>query len=666
MFGKLRPGLFLGRFIMHAFRRAALRALLVLAALFAAPVIAADPLPLSAYGDLPALESGSLSPGGNLALLGQFKGKRMLVILDPSLKPLKAMEVPADLKVRDITWVGDESVLVERTETVKLDTERFTASKGEIPNVMIVPVDNSKPVQTVFADERKMVKAVFYGPYIRSVGGKWYGYFGGREMAEVGEGRYEYQGSPTSLYAVDVLTNQPKRVGHGTVGGIWRDWLLDSAGEIAATLDWRVGSHDWTLQNKSGDLIASGNQPKGEVSLVAFGKDGKTAIYSEVDASKTTVWYEVPLDGSAKATEFLPDETIDSWYVQPFTSRMIGYRPDDAQGAIVFFDPAMQAMSDGIMKAYAGINPRFQAWTPDFHKVLLTTNGNGDSGTWYLLDTVSKQAQLIGQERPQIGARVGPISTVDYKAADGTELRGILTLPLGRPAKNLPLVVFPHGGPHAEDFAQFDWWAQAFASRGYAVFQPNFRGSTDRDEAFMRAGYGQWGRKMQTDISDGLAELVKRGVADPKRACIMGASYGGYAALAGVTLQQGLYRCAVAVAGVSDLKMMYDSELYESGRNRFLKTNLKEDLGDPSTLAEVSPRRYAARADAPILLIHGQDDTVVPFQQTTVMADALKDAGKPYEMVVLNKEDHWLSRAETRKQMLEAAVAFVEKNNPAD
>jgi dipeptidyl aminopeptidase/acylaminoacyl peptidase len=651
---------------MHAFGRAALRALLALAALSAAPVVAADPPPLSAYGDLPALEQGSLSPGGNLALLGQFKGKRMLVLFDPSLKPLKAMEVPADLKVRDMTWVGDESVLVERSETVKLDTARFTASKGEIFNVMIVPVDNARPVRTVFADERRMVKAIFGGPYIRSVDHKWYGYFGGREMADIGEGHYEYQGSPTSLYAVDVLSNEPRRIGGGTVSGLWRDWLLDANGEIAATLDWREGNHEWILENKAGQTIASGSQPKGDVGLVAFGKDGKTAIYSEVDESDTTVWYQVPLDGSARPVEFLPDEAIDSWYLQPFTSRMIGYRPDDSAGAVVFFDPAMQAMADGIMKAYAGINPQIAAWTPDFHKVLLTTNGNGDSGTWYLLDTVNKQAQRIGLERPLIGAWVGPISTIDYKAADGTDLRGILTLPPDRPGKNLPIVVLPHGGPHAEDFARFDWWAQAFASRGYAVFQPNFRGSTDRDEAFEHAGYGQWGRKMQTDISDGLAELVRRGIADPKRACIMGASYGGYAALAGVTLQHGLYRCAVAVAGVSDLKMHYDSELYRRGGSRFLKANLEEELGDPDTFDEVSPRRHASLADAPILLIHGKDDTVVPFAESTAMADALKDAGKPYEMVVLEKEDHWLSRAETRQQMLEAALSFVEKYNPSN
>src|SRR6202007_2715282 len=132
----------------------------------------------------------------------------------------------------------------------------------------------------------------------------------------------------------------------------------------------------------------------------------------------------------------------------------------------------------------------------------------------------------------------------------------------GREAKGLPLVVMPHGGPEAHDRPGFDWWAQAFASRGYAVFQPNFRGSDGSGDAFRDAGFGQWGRKMQTDISDGVAELARRGIVDPKLVCIVGASYGGYAALAGVTLQHGLYRCAVSYAGVANMDSMqiYDTD----------------------------------------------------------------------------------------------------------
>src|SRR5690606_24784686 len=190
-------------------------------------------------------------------------------------------------------------------------------------------------------------------------------------------------------------------------------------------------------------------------------------------------------------------------------------------------------------------------------------------------------------------------------------------------------------GPTGQDDPEFNWWAQAFASRGYAVFQPNFRGSTNRTESFRRAGNGEWGRGMQTDLSDGMAALAREGIVDPSRACIMGASYGGYAALAGVTLQQGLYRCAVAVAPVSDLKLMHDTEYTESGKSRVVRNSLLEQLGPRSNLEEISPRRLAHKADAPILLIHGRDDTVVPFEQSQKMADALKDAGKPYRLVDL-------------------------------
>lgn len=299
--------------------------------------------------------------------------------------------------------------------------------------------------------------------------------------------------------------------------------------------------------------------------------------------------------------------------------------------------------------------------------MLVRTSGNGDSGTWYIVDIRELAAKAFGVERPSIGPdQVGPISVFSYTAGDGLEMDGILTLPPGREAKDLPVVIYPHGGPAGQDDPEFAWLAQAFASRGYAVFQPNFRGSTNRDESFRRAGNGEWGRRMQTDLSDGMAALAKERIVDPSRACIMGASYGGYAALAGVTLQQDLYRCAVAVAPVSDLKLMYDTEYSESGESRVVKNSLLEQLGPRSSLEEISPRRFAHKADAPILLIHGRDDTVVPFEQSQKMADALKDSGKPYRLVDLGNEDHWLSLSETRKRMLEAAMAFVQEYNPAD
>jgi dipeptidyl aminopeptidase/acylaminoacyl peptidase len=176
---------------------------------------------------------------------------------------------------------------------------------------------------------------------------------------------------------------------------------------------------------------------------------------------------------------------------------------------------------------------------------------------------------------------------------------------------------------------------------------------------------------MQTDISDGVVNLAGQGLIDPKRACIVGASYGGYAALAGVTVQQGLYRCAVSYGGISDLNAFLfwlapaDSD-DRTARARYERKFIGAKSNDDPALKDLSPARLAERADAPVLLIHGADDTVVPIAQSQQMQRALQKAGKPVDFVQLKGEDHWLSRDTSRKAMLEAAVAFVARYNPAE
>jgi dipeptidyl aminopeptidase/acylaminoacyl peptidase len=204
------------------------------------------------------------------------------------------------------------------------------------------------------------------------------------------------------------------------------------------------------------------------------------------------------------------------------------------------------------------------------------------------------------------------------------------------------------------------------ASRGYAVLQVNFRGSDGLGKALLEAGYGQWGRKMQSDLSDGVRHLVSQGTVDPKRVCIVGASYGGYAALAGATLDRGVYRCAVSVSGPSDLRRMVDWSSDRNGhtaRRYWIRFMGAKDLRDP-VLGEISPAAFVDKVEIPILMIHGKDDTVVPLEQSRIMAEALKKAGKPHELLVQPGEDHWLSRGDTRLQTLEATVAFLEKHNP--
>jgi dipeptidyl aminopeptidase/acylaminoacyl peptidase len=294
--------------------------------------------------------------------------------------------------------------------------------------------------------------------------------------------------------------------------------------------------------------------------------------------------------------------------------------------------------------------------------------GEKDGYVYALFDWYTHRSDILGPVYWNVLPAL--VRRVSYQAADGLTIPGFLTLPRGAVEKNLPLIVMPHGGPAVADTLDFDWWAQALAAQGYAVLQPNYRGS-QLSERFVAAGFGEWGRKMQTDLSDGVRYLAHEGIIDPKRVCIVGGSYGGYAALAGATLDGSVYRCAVSVAGISDLRRFlkwtdsnagHDDNLSQRYWDRFMGVS---SPNDPS-LNAISPIEHVNSVSGPVLLIHGRDDTVVPYEQSDLMADALRHAGKSVELVTLKHEDHWLSRSATRQQMLDASVAFLQKNNPAD
>lgn len=624
------------------------------------------PLPLDIYGDLPAVEDLAIPPGGDgLAFFGKIRGERLLVVAGPDNKAAFTARI-GEAKVRSIAWAGDKFLVTTISATQKLGMD-FTTSKHEFYGAMVLSVDDQKTF-SVFEGRQKMGQAIFGSYGTRLIDGKWTGFFGGVELENGGRGAgYYLSNANPALFQVDLASGSFRKVAPAAPDGHSREWLVDAQGRVVATFDIESREGQWRITNGDGRVIAGGTDPMGDSGLLGLGRSAATIIYATRNAGSEQVdWYEVPLSGGASA-EFLPGIDVRQLYKDRATGTLVGYEIDGAVPTPVFFDPKHQAALKGVYRAFPKLSVSVVDWTPDFGRMLVLTRGNGDSGTYYSVNLKQLRADPVGYERPLINPEhVGAISLVEYKASDGLDLDGVLTLPPGRAAKNLPVVVFPHGGPASHDEVTFDWWAQAFASRGYAVFQPNFRGSTNRNEAFEHAGYGEWGRKMQTDVSDGLAHLARLGIVDERRACIMGASYGGYAALAGVTLQRGLYRCAVAVAPVSDLKLRYDYWIRATNSDKTTKRNMLGMMGDPARYDAVSPRQHAAKADAPILLIHGKDDTVVEYRHSTAMADALKSAGKPHEFITLGAEDHWLSRPETRKQMLTEAMRFVTKYNPPD
>nr|WP_298895745.1 prolyl oligopeptidase family serine peptidase [uncultured Altererythrobacter sp.] len=619
--------------------------------------------PLEFYGELPTIEDAVVSPSGDYtALLNTSRGERVITVLDAIGNPVKQLAV-GDAKVRGIEWVGEEAILLLRTETGRT-TRRFGNEKVEWWRGNVIPLDDSREVVSIFANQRYVANAIlgFYG--IRNISGRWKGYFGGLRKGRASGERARILDFAPALYEVDLLSGDVDQIAYAPDYPTIRNWLVDANGKVGAALNINQESGDWRIENADGTTVARGRQPSGDIGLSGFGVDGESIIYRYFDAAtQRNRFMHVSANGQT-SREVWQDTEISKFVRDPQSASIMGIMTTGAKFDLD--DKEKQARLQNVYDTFSnrkGIGVDVVGYSADMRAVVVSTSGNFDSGTWFRFEPENGTRAILGLERLAIqGPAIGQVSEFSYTAQDGVELQGILTLPPGRKPKDLPAIILPHGGPNAHDELRFDWWAQAFASRGYAVLQPNFRGSTGRGRAFLQLGDGEWGRKMQTDKSDGLKALAEAGIVDAGRACIVGASYGGYAAVAGVTIERGIYRCAVAVNGVFDLKRSLDWRI--TGARDIFRRAAEQQFGKETDLEAISPTNLADKADAPILLIHGRDDTVVEYEQSVLMEDALEDAGKSVELLALDGEDHFLSQPATRKAMLKAAVEFVQRHNP--
>ncbi|MGQ0700898.1 MAG: prolyl oligopeptidase family serine peptidase [Panacagrimonas sp.] len=295
-------------------------------------------------------------------------------------------------------------------------------------------------------------------------------------------------------------------------------------------------------------------------------------------------------------------------------------------------------------------------------KVYVVHSGSDIDSTYYVVDTTvtPRSVTRVGRAYPELDpAQLGRMQPIEYPATDGTRIPGYLTLPPGAEPKNLPTIVLPHGGPVERDTWGFDFLVQFLVSRGYAVLQMNFRGSDGYGDDWFYAAHQDWGGLTYSDIRDGARWAVAQGIADPERMCIVGWSFGGYAALLGAVRDSGLYRCAASIAGLSDLVQFRRDQRY------FLNSRIAELQigGDVDKLKNDSPRRHAVDVHIPILMVHGTHDVSAEVEQSRLMASALKRAGdKDYELLELEGGDHQLWRPEERTQLLQALETFLVRN----
>jgi len=478
------------------------------------------------------------------------------------------------------------------------------------------------------------------------------------------------------VWRADIATGRVERVSDGT----WdtRSYATDGAGYPVMRFDaladrsgYRVmrrasGATDWTfVMEARGDLLRS-NSPDFFVVGAGPGPNQVYVFARRADQDRGAFYLYDTNSGSYGGLAFASDDAdVSSLWVRPGTREVVGGCAFVQRVTCRALDPVMQRHMNAVNAFFQGsATVSLVDMSASASKWLLRVESPTEAAGYFIYDVAQRNMTPLAAIYPSVDLTLlSPTQIVEYQSRDGTSLWAYVTARPGEGRR--AMVVLPHGGPESRDTYGYDAYVQFLAAHGWVVVQPNFRGSLGFGRDFADAGRGQWGLRMQDDVTDAVRHMVDTGVADPGRICIVGASYGGYAALAGVTLTPDLYRCGISIAGVSDLLDVLRSERIESGRRSSVYQYWRRSIGDPGTsgdaLIATSPARLASHITAQVLLIHGEEDETVLIRQSELMERALRDVGRPARLVRLEDADHyWDSWSiENRTTLFRETEAFL-------
>lgn len=631
-------------------------------AAFAAVAPALAKPPLSAFGDAPTVRSAQISPDGKVvAYINRIDGVDYLAKYDIETGKNEALIKIPNIKSGGVGFAGSNYIILRAAQV----TNNFGVTRKYEDTAAFA----------FNLTTRKIVQLLTNTPNI-------YPYQSGlnRIVGVDPSGQYvympAYMGTSSSDASLDLVkvnldTGRGQRVAgrEGTNSTI--NWVMDDNGNVVARVDYsekrklyEIRAYDATGNR----VIYSENTDRPSLSIVGFAeRDGALIAVTNQDSDFLRMFEMSLADGKITGpVRVRPDAEIEN-IIRDESQVVIGVAYSGVYPSYEMFDEILNRDIKAAINALPDASVSVASWSEDWSKVLLYAEGGKQPARFMLFDRAAKKLSQVARTRPDIKPEeVGEVVTIEYKARDGLTIPALITWPTNVPAaqrKNLPMIVMPHGGPEAYDRVAFDWLAQFLANEGYVVLQPNFRGSGGFGATFAQAGYRQWGRKMQEDVTDGANALAAMGWADASRTCIVGWSYGGYSALIGGALTPDQYKCVVAVAGVSDLRGMLAYEMRQHGPDSRTYAYWSNVIGDLQTegaaIDAVSPSRLASRFKAPVLLIHGSDDLVVPERQSQTMEQALKSADKPVTYLRIGKDDHGLVAGDSRNKALTAIGDFL-------
>ena len=627
-------------------------------------------VPLETFAEFPAIQGPEISPGGKvIAAKVRFQGGQALAVLPigagarPEIIAKDgAFDEIGDFVIRNWEWIDDDNLIIVLTSRQDfMGYFRFDASR-------------------VVAYNRTSKKLVPLG---------WRGakFAAGRILWMSREGRpeilleripetdsYERFFLP-EVVKVDVLTGKIVDIVQRPSPSI-RSWYADGNGVVRLGTGYDSDSGKRTFMYRRNaksnlDTIFSGREDRfdgaplpqiflaePDRALAMSRKDGYRAVY-ELDLKTMTL---------GKKVFGVAGYDISGLGSGPADDRLEAVLAVEHRPKVYYFEARLKEIQQALEETFGTGNVYIQSTDRAREMIVARIAPSGVPGAFYVYDTRTGGMSRLGWINNTIADRhLNPVRTIRYKASDGKEIEAVLTMPRHRAGeKNLPLIVLPHGGPWARDDEDWEYvpWAQPLAELGYVVIQPNYRGSSGYGKEWEKASDGNWGERMQDDLNDAVTHLAAQGIADPKRVCMMGWSYGGYAASRAAQRDGGKYRCAISGAGVHHLPDMvaYDKD--------YLGAYIaKVALGAAGQLRTISPGLHPEDYSAPILIIHGEKDERVPVAQSRDLVRRLKAAGKvegrDFRYVELERETHNLLLESSRLRVLQEVKKFLDRYNPA-
>lgn len=623
-------------------------------------------LPIEAFSSDVKYENIQISPSGEyLSFISKIEGKSQLITYSlKQKKPLHAVNFPANGQVGDYVWVNDKRIVLEKQylrgwqDHPQYHGELFAVNVDGTKGRYLIGYQGEQQTGTrikkntpiygtsyildpLLDDDKHML--VMTWPWV-----------GTDEPATV-------------VYKVNVVSGKRTKVTLSPAP--LANMLTDQDGNVrisVSSVDYNnpqvhirdVKSKKWQEFKLPDNYI--------DVGLQAFDESGDKVFITASDMGQPRGVYELDLK-TQKITKLFKDKDVSPrrvWVDQNSGELFaVELEPGYPTYAFVGSESKFSARLKSLLKSLPGHQIQLVSSTESGDKTVVRAYSDRNPGVYYLFDAKTNQLSFLFRARtgikPELMAENKPIQ---FQTRDGLTISGYLTLPAGKEAKNLPLVVMPHGGPHGpRDYWGFDSTAQLLANRGMAVLKVNFRGSGGYGSAFMRSGYKKWGAEIQYDIIDGVKYVIEQGYADPKNMCIMGASFGGYSALQSAIIEPDMFKCAVGVIGIYDLPQLY-TEGDVSERDNGIDF-LKDAIGtDEKQLKAFSPVYNIEKLKAPVLIVHGGEDRRAPIEQAESLVDALKKANHPYELMLLKDEGHGFYKPEHRSKYFEKALAFLDEH----